>query len=758
MSLDKFLKYFIWVGLVVIFFAPLFVNGGFYFPFIVPKTLVFRVAVELIFLAFLGLAVLKKEYRPKLNLVLVLFFLYILTVVVSSLMAGTFYHSFWSNNERSEGILLLIHLFMYFIVLSGFLRRLKDWLVIFETSFLSSVLLTLYSLGQHFHIEGFMSSAGGVRITATIGNAGYVAGYLIFNLLFGLLLFYFRKNKYLRWYYIIGILLQIFIVFNTLTRGGIIALIFSAFLFIGYLAFIRLKDNKMIKKASIGALLLFVIFTSIVFVSKESDWVKNSDVLDRVASISIGATTAQNRLMTWESSFQGFKEKPILGYGYENFYQVFDKYFNAKIYRKAGSVIWFDRAHNMVFDRLITGGLVGLLLYLSMLLLPLYYLWKHFFKNKTESGYYIPVIFSLIMIAYLIQNMFIFEALVTYIPLFLVLAFLSQFTPDWSGNISSSKTPYSLLLTVFIIILVPMMFVFNVRPTLANMKFIDALIYSNKNQHVQAYNQFISVLDMKTMGDQEYRQHLGEFVSKVINDPSQDLEENWEIKVAERTEEEFDKQIAEKPKATRNYLMTMRFLLKSYQYDVSRLEKSIELGIQAERLSPTRPQIFYEMGYAKYYLGKHLQLTGQTEKGEDLYDEAVIDMQKAIDLQDQVVESYVNMVMLLLVTDRSDQIQATLDEMTGLGLVYRDPEQLERMANSAIRVQNYEWTKIFYKDLIEFVPENPGYWINLALAYANLGEDDKAIEAANKIGEFGDEFKTQSEAFIQDVKNGVYRK
>jgi len=103
---------------------------------------------------------------------------------------------------------------------------------------------------------------------------------------------------------------------------------------------------------------------------------KENNVLQRLTSISPKAVTAQNRLMTWNSAYQGFKEKPFIGYGYENFYQVFDKYFNAKIYRHAGSVVWFDRAHNMVFDRLITGGLIGLLLYLSILFFPLIYLWK----------------------------------------------------------------------------------------------------------------------------------------------------------------------------------------------------------------------------------------------------------------------------------------------------------------------------------------------------------------------------------------------
>ena len=76
--MEKTLKYIIWAGLAAVSLIPLLVKSNYYFPYIVPKTLAFRIIIEVIFLAYLGLAVIKKEYRPKLNLVLVLFFLFYL--------------------------------------------------------------------------------------------------------------------------------------------------------------------------------------------------------------------------------------------------------------------------------------------------------------------------------------------------------------------------------------------------------------------------------------------------------------------------------------------------------------------------------------------------------------------------------------------------------------------------------------------------------------------------------------------------------
>jgi len=755
MNTEKILKYIIWAGLIAICFIPLLVRSNYFFPFIVPKTVAFRVIVEIIFLAFLGLAVMKKEYRPKLNLVLVLFFLYITAVFISSILGGSFYFSFWSNNERSEGLLLLLHLFLFLVVLTGFLRRLKDWLIIFEAFFVSGLLVCLVALGQYLNLGWILGSSSGARLASTIGNAGYVAGYLIFNIFFGLILFFFRKNKYLRIYYILGILLQIFIVLNTLTRGGILALFFCLSIFIGYLAFFYLRSNKSVRNTGIIILLLGMTLAGLIFFNKQADWVKNNPILSRISTISLSATTAQTRLMTWQSSYQGFKERPILGYGYENFYQVFDKYFNPKIYRHAGSVVWFDRAHNIVFDRLITGGLIGLFLYLSLLFIPLVYLWRWFCRNKTASGYLIPVVFTLVMLAYFIQNLFIFEALVTYIPLFLVLGFLSQFSPSWQGKLSQSKKSYLVLLTIGVIIFLPVLFGFNIKPAATNKELIKVMIEVQTGKYQEAYNQFVKVIEKGAFNNQEYRERFGEFVTQTLN--VKEIDDNWKRIAALKAEQEFDKQIQEKPKSARNYLMLMRFLNRSYQFNTERLNKSLTLAEKVAQLSPTRPQIYYESGYSQIYLGKYYQSLGQTEQAEELFNQSIANMQKAIDLNDRVLESYLNMVMVLFTTGRNDQVQFYLDKIDEFNLNYHQQDKLQRMANSAMHAEDYQWTKEFYKELTELIPDKPEHWVNLALSYAYLGQKEKAVETAEKIKEFGEDYVQQSDLFIQDVLSGRFQ-
>jgi len=755
-KLEKILKYVIWAGLIAVFFIPLIVRGSFYFPYIVPKTLAFKIIVEVSFLALLILAAIKKDYRPKLNLVLILFFLYLVVVSVSSLINGTFYFSFWSNNERSEGLLLLFHLMLYLIILISFIRRTEDWLILFDASFLGSLLVALVGLSQYFNFSWILASGAGERIASTIGNAGYVGGYLIFNVFFGFLLFLFRKNKYLRWYYIFGIILQIFVILNTQTRGAILALSFASFIFILYLAFFYFKEKKAVRRSGMIILLLMVIFAGLVFKNKEAAWVRKNSVLSRVADISAKSTTAQDRLMCWQAAWQGFKEKPLLGYGYENFYQVFDKYFNPKIYRDIGSVVWFDRAHNIIFDRLVSGGAIGLLLYLGMLLIPLYFIWKHFRKEERGGRYFLPMVFTLIMAAYFIQNFFIFEALVTYIPLFVCLAFLAQFCPSLKSDWLGSNKPYLILLVIDIIFFVPFMYSANIKPALANQTLIEAMVRKNINQYKESYDYFIKAIDMGTAGNQEYRQHFGEFVSSMVN--IQGIDYNWLSMAASRAEQEFDQQIKEKPKNSRNYIMFMRYLNETHPLSVVRLEKSLLLFKKGTELSPTRPHFYYEVGFSQYYLGYYYQSKGESEKTRQYYSQAIDNFQKAIDLNDQVIDSYSNMIVILLSTGQTGKIQSYLDQMDRMGLNYHAEYYLKRLGSASIKAKAYQWTYKFYLELTKIASEVPDYWINLALSYAYLGENQKAIEIAESVKGFGGEYNRQADLFIQDVKEGKYIK
>jgi hypothetical protein len=71
--------------------------------------------------------------------------------------------------------------------------------------------------------------------------------------------------------------------------------------------------------------------------------------------------------VVWEGGLEAFKEKPLLGWGPDNFEQAFQKYFDNRLYQEdyIGEV-WFDRAHNVVVDTLVDVGVLGALAMLAV--------------------------------------------------------------------------------------------------------------------------------------------------------------------------------------------------------------------------------------------------------------------------------------------------------------------------------------------------------------------------------------------------------
>ena len=62
-----------------------------------------------------------------------------------------------------------------------------------------------------------------------------------------------------------------------------------------------------------------------------------------------------------------FKERPLLGFGPENFERALQGHFDSRLFQEEYlGEIWFDRAHNIFVDTLVTVGLAGVLAYLVL--------------------------------------------------------------------------------------------------------------------------------------------------------------------------------------------------------------------------------------------------------------------------------------------------------------------------------------------------------------------------------------------------------
>lgn len=260
---------------------------------------------------------------------------------------------------------------------------------------------------------------------------------LVLGLLFflGSLVYSFYKKEFLSLAY--GFLIWIFSFFLILsqTRGAILALVIGAAVFLIHLVFFLPKTWK---KWSFAVLIVLFLTTGSLYYYRHLPFVQNLpggrvlELFDQGSK----ADSVQTRLWTWGSAWKGFKERPILGWGQENFSLVFDKHFDPRHY-KPGKVseTWFDRAHSVIFDYLAETGILGLLSYLSIFVVLFWKIiknWHQNFISRDDRGVsqlqsiFLRGLFIILPMTYLIQGLALFDVLPIYINLFFFLALSSH--------------------------------------------------------------------------------------------------------------------------------------------------------------------------------------------------------------------------------------------------------------------------------------------------------------------------------------------
>ncbi len=423
---EKYLKRIIYVLIVGAFVSCLFIFKSWIFPYITSKSIPFRIIVELMFLAYIVLALRFPKYRPKKSWILYSLLIFTGIAIITSIFGINPKLSFIGDLERMWAINTWAHLILFFIIVTSILKTKKEWFSFLNISLIFCSYIAIYGYLQRWGVSGIFQT-GITRIQSVLGNSAYVAGILLLSSILSFYLLIKTKGFWWKLLFIIHILIQLPAMFMAEIRGAQIAFFFVLFI-ISIVFIFKLKDKK-IKFGIISFLILLAIVFGLAFNNKEADWVKNNSVLHRLTSISLTAGTVRTRLISWEGGLKAFQERPIMGYGMENYYYAFDKYFQADYYNIAATETWFDRAHNMVMENLVAHGIFGLLAYFSIFIITLIYLYKVYKKDPSENWLF-SLFFGSLMVAYFIQNFFVFDSLAVTMFFFFILAYINHQVTD----------------------------------------------------------------------------------------------------------------------------------------------------------------------------------------------------------------------------------------------------------------------------------------------------------------------------------------
>ena len=709
-------------GLMGLLFLPLVVYNKLFFPFITGKNLLFRAVVEILFVFWTYLALKDERYRPKKSWVFIFVSLAIVILALSTIFSVDSNRSFWSNFERMEGLVGHAHLFLYFIMLASLFRTESDWWKFFHVSFLASLIVAGYAFLQLFGALDIHQ--GGGRIDATLGNATYLSVYLLFHLF--LLLYYYLKadavplagRKIWKAAYAIIFFTYAILLYYTATRGTILGFLGGLFLFALIFGFSsREKKYRVASAGLIGGVLLLVIG---FYFLKETDFVKNNSVLGRFRDVSLSDSGNEARFIIWNMALQGFKEHPVLGWGMENFNLVFNKYYDPRLYTKEP---WFDRAHNVFFDWLISAGILGLLAYLGVFASAMLALWK---KRSIEFA-----VFGGLLGAYFFQNLFVFDQLISYILFFSVLAFIHMFGASEKKQPIKFAPAAAMALTAFIaIIFVFVFYAVNIKAYFENRTLIEALKFASQgpDKISDVFEKFKKAIAYNSIGTREAREQVAQLVTQIAG--RDDIPQELKMEIAKYAISELKKQLEISPTDTRYHL----FLAVVYNAvgDFGNARASIQKALE---YSPKKQQIKLEL-IRSYYLEKN-------------FDKAIELMQGIIGETPNYPAARANLILIAIVAGMDELADKEITELAKQA-VFED-DDLKRWANAYASRKRFDRVVQLYEELSKRYPADTQTSINLAAAYVELGEKNKAVEVLKTAISKTPAFKTQGEQFIQQI-------
>ena len=436
-------------------------------PFQLSKTVVFQILAEIIFVLWIGLAIFDKKFRPKLTLLTIALGIFMFVVTLSAIFGPDWRTGLWSDESRSLGVVALWHFFVLYLVISS-LKNGTDWKKLWFLSFWTAVAVSLIGISQKFIV--FPNGANPwlhiiypvipERIGSTFSNSAFMAGYLLFNFFIGIYLFASRKTRinadintdqrgYKNWFLVLGIILILVAIFLSQTLGVMVGLFAGILFLLIYFAVNPVRNHVCVaaperplglvisngvknqnlesgfnlRKASAVLLILLVLFAGLLAITKNSSFWQKIPGFKRIANFSFQEDSVAGRLTTWQLSWNAFKEKPLFGWGFENFRIPFDRHYDPRLLTRNASGTYWDKPHNVVLEYLTTTGILGLAAYLGIFIAAFYILIKN--KKNSANFYEFPLI-SALLISYLVQNVFIFDTIGTYLMFFIILAFIDN--------------------------------------------------------------------------------------------------------------------------------------------------------------------------------------------------------------------------------------------------------------------------------------------------------------------------------------------
>jgi putative inorganic carbon (HCO3(-)) transporter len=703
------------------------------------KTIVFRIILSILIFVFLWQILSRRQISIKTSLpfwlLIALFGIYLLATIFSL----DPYFSFFGNPYRSGGFLNFAF-YILFAILAFLIIRQDDWQKIWDFSILIGALVSLIAIFQWRGLFKTIIITYENRPPSTIGGPIFLAIYLL--LLFFLTLGFGIKERdiFKKIFYFLSLFLFFFAIFLTYTRAAYLGLA------IGFFYFLFFYPKKLIFLKISVLILLILSILGIFYLNTETKlpkFIQENKLLQGVISrFSIKTALKDPRISGWKISWRALKDRPLLGYGLENFSIGFDRYFDPSlpnVERSTGYMVsWWDRAHNFIFDIALTAGIPALIIYVALFGILIWELQKLKKKKPQNSLLYHSI--QATFLAYLVANFFSFDTFSTYLLSFLLIGFsLFLISENAQEKVFYLNIKAKNFIIFFLFLaLIYFIWSFNLKPLKINAEINNASNFVRNENCAEAISKMEKILSQKSFLDAYLRL---EYIGLLIKCKEQMPEASLEL--VKKSVTLMRETIKIQPYHTSNYIV-LGSLINFWIEQETNPEIAQNLKTEANsyfemahKLSPKRQEVFIEWI-------KNDLITGEYQKAKEK-------AQKCIDLNLQLSDCWWLKGLSNIYLNEFEEAKENIETAGKRGYPIRSEDSLLKLAKVYVETKNYQKLLEIYQELIEIKPANPEYHASLAIVYREIGDFENARKEIKKALELAPELREEVEEFLRSL-------
>ncbi|MBI3088706.1 MAG: O-antigen ligase family protein [Candidatus Colwellbacteria bacterium] len=538
----------------------------------------------------------------------------------------------------------------------------------------------------------------------------------------------------------------------TQTRGAYLGFV-AGFVLLTFstLVFLR-KKYKKLGIVLAGVVLGGAIITSSLLAFHDSQFVKSYSVLSRIAGFSTFTQSGSytERINGWKVAVEAFKDKPVFGWGPENFGAAFNYHYN---FHATQLESWFDRPHNQFLQTLAEGGILLITLYLLWMGAVFYTIYRIFKKRKLTA-----TILASTYLAFLIQDIALFDTYPIYLGLFPFLGFVyfayesskSDIHIDRSvtrvGKILDERKHITYVAFGLLMASALSLAFYTVwLPYKANSMLVDFYNYVRVGEYEKAQNALEGSTGIKSPYSWfDSRKNSGWVFLNLLEflEANKDKlnEANYEpiVKLYRLVTIRLEEALADRPTDQQIYFV----LGKIYRLGAEVLGQTDDLAkgeivLQKGReIAPDRAEYVNEL--AKTWIDQ-----GRFNEAELLFKEH----QARVKPDPQM--THVTLGHLYFLVGKYDLAMAEYDEAKKLKYPFWENDQeYNRYLLTSDQTGNYEKIIEVSKEYLDNRGPDGDIWFNLALAYKKLGDDKEAASAFSEALKLGPQY-AQYQSFFE---------